>query len=79
MDKNEKIDKGIIYQNSIIRTVLIEKEEYILLYKHPKIIVENSELNNTEFGKIILITKNIQKDKKYYQYESSTKRKYSLN
>ncbi len=79
MDKNENLHKGIIYQNSIIRSLLIEKEEYILFYKHPKIIVDNSELNKTEFGKIILITKNIQKDKKYYQYESSSKRNYCLN
>ena len=71
MDKNENIMKNIIYQNSTIRTVLIEKVEYIMLFKHPKILEENCDINKMEFGKLLLITKYTQSDKKYYQYESN--------
>ena len=60
----------MIYQNSIIRTVFIDKEEYILLYKHPRLSGNPNDISTMELGKLILITKNSQLDKKYYQYNA---------
>ena len=61
-------ESNLILQNSVIRTVLIDKEEYILLYKHHKLSTSSNDMRTLELGKLLIITKNPQSDKKYYQY-----------
>jgi hypothetical protein len=55
---------------SIFRIIIINKIEYFLIYSHDKIYTDYSENNSTNLGKIILITKNPNNEKKYYKYYS---------
>jgi len=55
---------------SIFRVIIINKIEYFLIYSHDKIYTDYSENNTTNLGKIILISKNPNNEKKYYKYYS---------
>jgi hypothetical protein len=55
---------------SIFRVVIIEKIEYFLIYNHDKIFVDYTENNTTNLGKLILITKKPNNEKKYFKYSS---------
>ena len=55
---------------SIFRVIIINKIEYFLIYSHDKIYTDYSENNTTNLGKIILISKNPDNEKKYYKYYS---------
>jgi hypothetical protein len=81
MQINETEKDIPIFQNSIIRTVIIEKEEYYLHYKHNKI--ENytkEDILETPLclGKLYLTRKQIKKGGIITQYFTEEKSKINL-